>query len=79
MTERTEWERLTRTPLGAVVDWDEIDAYHARLLAERDRLRAALENIAVAPCLSALLGEDDCEATCPGCRARRALEGGHDG
>lgn len=47
--------------------------------AERDRLRDALRNIAIAPCLLELLGEgDECADSCPGCRARAVLEGGDD-
>lgn len=58
---------------------EEIMLAHARTDLPRlvQGLRLALEvlgDIAIAPCLSELLGEgDQYENTCPGCRSRKAL------
>ena len=58
---------------AAVMLLDILEAYETTAV-EHKRLRDALEQIAAAPCMYALLGEPEtCEASCPGCRARAAL------
>lgn len=52
------------------------DATIALQSAELSALRGALTEIAIAPCMNALLGEDTEGCGCPGCRARAALGGG---
>lgn len=60
---------------GVPVTLDEIHAIRV-LLAERERLREALDDIGKAPCMRALLGEgSDDPCWCPSCRAFAALAG----
>lgn len=54
-------------------EWEQVARAADQQEEEIARLRAALKEISIAPCLTALLGEGECENTCPGCRAREAL------